>query len=263
MRILTEEQIKKTAPSVFAEHASNTVSDRYTFIPTIDVVRGLQKADFYPVSVKQTKSRDIEKRGFARHVLRFRKEGVQFGGGLFPEIVLMNSHDKSSCYQLRCGMYRMVCANGLIVGDDFYSKKVRHSGNAVDTIIEAACELIEKAPETLNKAIEWEGISLTQEQRAIYAQSASMLKWDTDEIETELNSILVRDLLAPKRYQDKKTDLWTTFNTVQENIVRGGVRYRTKEGDLKASKKISSVKEDFKLNTALWNLAEKMAELSK
>lgn len=261
--MITETQMMRIAPSVFATHAAEDVSDRYTFIPTIDIVRGLQKAEFYPVKVSQTRSRDEEKKGFARHMIRFRKTGVGYNTGMFPEIVLMNSHDRSSCYQLRCGIYRMVCSNGLVVGNDYFSKKVRHSGNILGNVIEAACELIETTPQIVEKAIEWKGVNLSEEQRKVFAECASTLRWDASEVENGKDSAMVRNLLQPKRYEDRATDLWTTFNVVQEHVIRGGVNYKTKDGEYKKSKKVSSIKEDFRLNTALWNLTEKMAELAK
>ncbi|MBV8275090.1 MAG: DUF932 domain-containing protein, partial [Verrucomicrobia bacterium] len=32
-----------------------------------------------------------------------------------PEVVLVNSHDKSSAYQLHCGLFRLVCTNGMVI----------------------------------------------------------------------------------------------------------------------------------------------------
>ena len=32
-----------------------------------------------------------------------------------PEVVFLNSHDGTSAYQLRMGIFRVVCTNGLIV----------------------------------------------------------------------------------------------------------------------------------------------------
>ena len=52
----------------------------------------------------------------ARHLIRLRRrvETVQLRDAI-PEIVFLNSHDGTSAYQLRVGLFRVVCTNGLIV----------------------------------------------------------------------------------------------------------------------------------------------------
>ena len=54
---LSEDQMRATAPSIFAagKHASR--SERYTYIPTIDVLRGLREEGFEPFMVAQSQSR--------------------------------------------------------------------------------------------------------------------------------------------------------------------------------------------------------------
>jgi len=45
MRILTHDQLYRTAPAVFASQPDEAVSDRYGFVPTITVVDALQAVD--------------------------------------------------------------------------------------------------------------------------------------------------------------------------------------------------------------------------
>ena len=67
-------------------------------------------------------------------------------------------------------------------------------------------------------------------------------------------------LLNPRRYGDGAKDLWTTLNTVQENIIRGGQRdYSRRRPDgsrMPKSRAIKGIDEDMKLNKALWQMAE-------
>ena len=49
MRILTHDQLHRTAPAVFASQPDEAVSDRYGFVPTINVVDALQAEGWYPV----------------------------------------------------------------------------------------------------------------------------------------------------------------------------------------------------------------------
>jgi hypothetical protein len=52
-RALTEDQMRKIAPSIFATQAHESRSERFQPIPTIEVLRGLMNEGFMPVGVKQ------------------------------------------------------------------------------------------------------------------------------------------------------------------------------------------------------------------
>jgi hypothetical protein len=75
-------------------------------------------------------------------------------------------------------------------------------------------------------------------------------------------SITPAQLLAPRRPQDRKADLWTTASVVQEHLLRGGDRGRAAIGRRTTIRPVRSVGEDLRLNRALWALAERMAELA-
>ena len=67
-------------------------------------------------------------------------------------------------------------------------------------------------------------------------------------------------LLNPRSYGDGANDLWTTLNCVQENIIRGGQRDRSRRrpdgSRMPKSGAIKGIDEDMKLNKALWEMAE-------
>jgi hypothetical protein len=60
-------------------------------------------------------------------------------------------------------------------------------------------------------------------------------------------------------------DLWTTFNKVQENVVRGGLRgvRRDETGRSRRvrSRAINGIDQHIRLNQALWTLSQHMANL--
>ena len=258
---LNEEALIRNVPSIFATSGSENTSSRYGFIPTIEVVRGLRTNGFYPVAAMQSKSRIEGRQQFVKHVMRFRHESnvdLQKKDGLFSEIVLINSHDGSTSYQLKAGVFRLVCSNGLIVGDECFSRKVKHQGDVINNVVKAANDLIEIAPISVKKAIEWQGVELKPEQSKVFAEVASTLKWEVDQV-----PLTPTQILKPRRFDDNKNDLWTTFNVIQENLIRGGVRYHTEEGDRMKTRPVNSISENVRLNTALWTLTEKMAELAR
>ena len=69
---LAEDQMRRAAPSVFAEGKRASRSERYTYIPTIDVLRGRRKDGFEPFVVAQSKSRIEGKAEFTKHMIRMR-----------------------------------------------------------------------------------------------------------------------------------------------------------------------------------------------
>lgn len=263
--VLSLDAIRKLAPSVFAQQAKEDRSEKYRFFPTIAVVDGLIKEGFQPVYAGQSRSRDESNREYTRHVLRFRHEaflteGLQRGQEI-PEIVLLNSHNGSSSYQIDLGLFRIVCANGLIVSSgNFDGLRVRHSGDAdvVNQVIEGSFKIIEDAPKLIAQVDQFKNTILDREQQRIFAETALAIR------ETALD-VQPSKLLQARRREDasesQNRDLWRTFNVVQENLIRGGVAGITKKNKIMRMRGVKSVDKDTQLNRALWQMAEKMAEL--
>jgi hypothetical protein len=252
------QQLFRKAPSIFATEPYREMSSKYKFIPTIDVVDALAAQGFTPAKVYESRTRLADKRGFAKHLIRFRNSDIlPQVGDLVPEIILTNSHDGSSAFQISAGLYRLVCSNGLTVGNDQMSVRQRHSGQ-IDDILEGVFNVVDDFPQVAATAREWQGIQLTSQQQIAFARAAMPLRWDADE--NENYPINPSHLLQPVRAADVKNDLWTTFNVVQERIIKGGVRARGSDGRRRRSKAVNSVNEDQRLNKALWTLAAEMAK---
>ena len=263
MNVLDNEQLRRKAPSVFALEPWQAQSDKYKFIPTIEVVNALRDAGFHPVSANQSNSRIEGKKEFTKHMLRFRSTFNQLQvNDVIPEIVLINSHDGTSSYQMTLGLFRCVCSNQMVVSDSqLESIRVRHSGsnNLCQDVIDISGKIIADAPKAIETTNRWNQLLLTKEEQTAFAVSAKEVYQSTLDVSPER-------LLAPRRYSDidKGTELrslWKTFNAVQENVIRGRIYGRNTAGRLMRTRSVTSVDRDVKLNKALWVLAEKMAEL--
>lgn len=252
---LSNDQIARYAPSVLASEAHESRGDRYAFIPTIDVIDGLRRNGFQPYEVRQTRVRDQSKRDFTKHMVRLRHPDARGTNAEVPEIILINSHDGTSSYQLLSGFFRFVCSNGLIAGDVQNDIRVRHSGRVVDDVIEGATRVLDNL-ELANNSIEtFKSITLQPEEQLVFASSALQLRWD------DKAPITPERALQARRWDDKKTDLWTTFNRVQENLLKGGVSGRGATGRRTTTRAVGGVNENVKLNRALWSLADGLAQL--
>jgi hypothetical protein len=251
---LSNEQIAYHAPSVMASEAHESRGERYSFIPTIQVIDGLRAEGFQPYEIRQTKVRDAGKREHTKHMVRMRHASSIVADEV-PEIILLNSHDGSSSYQIMSGVFRFVCSNGLIAGDMFNNVKVRHSGNVVGDVIEGATRVLEDAKQIGSRINDYKAITLDREEQLAFATSALQVRWGDDQ------PVLASRLLQPSRWQDQQDDLWTVYNRVQENMMKGGVPGRSATGRRTTTRAVGGVTENVKLNKALWTLADTMAAL--
>src|SRR5262245_3755318 len=111
---LTEDRLQAIVPSVFATTAYHERSERFRPIPTIEVLRGLRKEGFEVFSATQQLCREIDRKPFAKHLLRIRKvDSVQQVGDTFFEMLLKNANDGTSVYDLFAGLFKVKCMNGM------------------------------------------------------------------------------------------------------------------------------------------------------
>jgi hypothetical protein len=254
---LTDDQIIRAAPSVFADSAHESRSSRYTYIPTIEVVNGLRREGFEPFMACQARTRVEGKEAFTKHMLRFRHQG-QINGEEANEIILVNSHDGTSSYQMLAGCYRFVCHNGLICGDTVEDFRVRHSGNVVGNVIDGAYRVLDGFERADASKDGMKRIELRPEQQQAFARAALSVRYDPEE-----NVPIEPDQLnQARRFDDRGADLWRTFNRVQENLLRGGLSGRNANGRRTTTREVKGVSENVRLNRALWTLAEEMARLA-
>jgi hypothetical protein len=131
---LNDDQIKAKAPSVFAAAPVAGVSERYTFLPTSQIITRMRQEGWAPVEVQQQAVRVEGRMGYQKHLIRFqRKDQIARPGDYTPEIALVNSHDRSSAYQIHGALYRFVCSNGLMVSDSTIEQvSIRHSGRETE-----------------------------------------------------------------------------------------------------------------------------------
>lgn len=256
---LSDEQIRRVAPSIFAADAHHTRSERYTFVPTLEVLSGLRREGFQPFMVGQSRTRVADRREFTKHMIRLR-HASQINAAEANEIILINSHDGTSSYQMLAGMFRFVCMNGLVCGDISNDIRVRHKGNIVDDVIEGAFTVVEGFKRVEDQRDTMKALTLSSGEQNAYAEAALHTKYEPDPI-TGAFPITAAQLLRPRRYEDNASDLWTTFNRVQENAIRGGLRGRAATGRRTTSREVTGIDQSVKINRALWTLAERMAEL--
>jgi len=211
---LPDEQLRALAPSVFAAQAMPGVSSRYAFVPTAQLVGRLRDAGWAPVSAVEQKVKLDERRGFQKHLIRFqRRDVVPVKGEYTPELCLINSHDRSSAYQLHAGLYRFICANGMFVADGsaFERVSIRHAGFTPDEVIEASFRILDQVPAITASVEVFRARQLTGPESRAFATAALRLRYE----DAQKTPVGPEKLLEPRRYEDAGEDLWHVFNRLQ------------------------------------------------
>ncbi len=259
---LPDDQIRALAPSVFAAQAMPGVSSRYAFVPTAHLVTRLRDAGWAPVSAVQQRVKLDERRGFQKHLIRFqRRDVVPLKGEYTPELCLINSHDRSSAYQLHAGLYRFICANGMFVADGsaFEKVSIRHAGFTSEEVIEASFRILDQVPAITASVEAFRALQLTGAEARVFATAALRLRYE----DLQRAPLGPEKLLEARRYEDAGEDLWHVFNHVGENLLRGGLKDETRcraDGKRFApTRAITGLDRNVRLNKELWNLAQRVA----
>ncbi len=104
------QDLRTTVPALFQTEKLSKLSDRYTVVPTIDVVEKFIDNGWQVSSAKQ-----VGKTAFAKHQVRLRNAELPQVGDSLLEAVITNSHNGTSTLQVGAGLFRLVCSNGLTV----------------------------------------------------------------------------------------------------------------------------------------------------
>jgi len=254
-KILTKEDILKTAPAVYAKQPKEAMSDRYVFVPTDRILDNFAEAGWYPTKAFQSKSKKdnpVER----KHIIRLSNPTVQpvmkEAGALSPEILLINSHNGTSTIRMEIGIYRLVCANGLIVADSRFAQiKRRHSGTNKEEIFRVVAEASKEFPDVWSKVEEYKSIHLTTKQRFDFAVKAVEFNWSENSV------VMPKDVLHTRREEDEDDSLFNTFNTIQENIIKGGIEYQNpRTMRPRHTRSIKNADRDIRVNAFLWSCME-------
>lgn len=248
--VITLDQLKEVAPSIFATSASPKVSNRYSFVPTVDIVENFQREGWDISSARQ-----MGKGIHSLHEIKFRNGDLPKVGDTLVEAIIRNSHNGMSTLSVSAGLFRLVCSNGLTVATSSAdSFKVRHAGFELDDVKRITEDFAKKLPlieGSVNRMMERE---LTIDEKLDFVKESANIRWKVGPVPT----LDYEQILSPNRKEDEGDSLWQVFNVVQEKWIRGGVEYNTQRGRKTKLKTINDILNSNRINTQLWELAETM-----
>lgn len=252
---LSVQQIATYAPSVYGTQHDGHRSDKYQFFSTADIIDKLEEQGFVPTYAAQNGGRNGSNPSARRHLVRFAHTtdidaGIKHGER--PEIVLVNSHNGSSTYELMAGILRLVCSNGMMAVDASTGGivKIKHIGHTIDEVIAASLNIRDNFAATFEAIKEMKSIHLTDYQAREFAKNAAVVRFGEDA--AKRGAIVHPErLLNARRNDDTDMTLWNVFNRVQENVIRGGETVVRR-----AMRPVNNISANVKFNSELWQLAQ-------
>jgi len=262
---LTKEQIKNSAPVIFAKAPTNPgVSSKYLFVNTETIIDDLAKLGWKPVSAAMRKSRGVDTI-FSKHMVTFQNPDIMIkskdGDDAFPRIILSNSHDGLQAFKFSVGIFRLVCSNGLVVADEKFSDfKIKHKGYTFSELRDVVSKAVKDLPNRVEVLNKMKSRILTKDEKEKLALDAMLIRAgitpDSDKAKKfEYDKETLQDILEPKREADKGDDLWRTFNVIQEKITQGDFHAALKGAKVRKVRKIKSFEKDLEVNKKVFKLA--------
>ena len=246
---MTIQDIKSIAPAIFSTSADPKMSNKYSFVPTIELMENFTNEGWELSSVRQN-----GKGIYGVHEIRFRNGELPAVGDTLVEAIVRNSHNGMTTLNVGAGLFRLVCSNGLTVATSTAEQfNIRHTGFNPDDVKRLTESFAKKLPIIQNSVDKMMGKMLTEGEKIDFAKNASIIKWGMGSIPATLN---MEELITPIRKEDEGDDLWKVFNVVEEKFIKAGVEYKSNKGRKTSLKGLKNIMATNQMNTKLWTLAE-------
>lgn len=225
------------------------VSSKYAFISSAQFIANMQENGW---ELKNTITKS--KTGLGKHAMRFRNPALTLKNGDFLDIVVLNSHDGTTSFQLSLGIYRLVCSNGLVIGKNIVQPVfIRHVGYAASKVKTAIAELLQQA-EKVNQLVEQlQARILTVEEYLEFCNAALKSRG------LEPHKVTVEQFDIAKREEDKGLNAWAVLNRIQEYTVNGYPIVDLEEHRRKSVRRLTGAKAQIEVNKQLFDAMVKIA----
>ncbi|MCT7638015.1 DUF932 domain-containing protein [Aliarcobacter butzleri] len=257
---LSNDELFKVAPSIFSESPIESVSDKYAFVPTYKLLDTFRDAGYYPIMASESKARE-ENQGYQKHIIQFRSlENLLRPNAKdeYEDIVLTNSHNRTSSFIVDLAIFRIVCSNMLVVpSKSFVHHSIVHVGFTNEKVKNAINEVTSYMPKIKEIVATFKSIHLTPSEEQMLANAAIDIRFDTN-----THYIKADELLKVNYPEDNAPTLWSTYNRIQEAMIRGGVKMKNLiTNKTFTSKAINGIDATIKFNKELFEAVEQVALL--
>jgi hypothetical protein len=143
--------------------------------------------------------------------------------------------------------------------------RIKHSGDIIRNVVEGVHSVLGTLRSITDQRDDMLALPLPEDARRAYAKAALKLRYDDDENGNSKAPIEPERLLTVRRHDEERdaNTLWRTFNVLQENATRGGLRGRDAGNRRIRTREVTGIDQSTKLNRALWILAEEMQRIMR
>lgn len=234
---------------------SPDLSGRYMFIDTRRVINDMRDLGFEVAAFRRPKYR-TRAGAFSLHEVDFRRpEDMAKNQAETPRVIFTNSYDGSRRAQILTGVFRFVCSNGMIVGTTMENQKFLHLGDYEEQLLEQIKASGDNAQKAFAGIDRFRSIQVDDRQALILANRAKALRYD-DKVTLDVDPLT---LIQPRRREDNRRDLWTRWNVLQENLLKGGIPGKDTSGNIRVTRPLAQIQKSNDLNRDLWTLLEEFA----
>ena len=224
--------------AVYATQPHPNVSEHYQFYSTLDITNSLLDEGFEIVSARQGRARALSGESYAKHELTFTHPRFRnaFDNELRPTFKLINSHSRSAALTLALGVIRFICSNGIVRGDIVGKYKFYHvQRNPVEEVMNGVSRLVHEVAPTLDMIDAMKTKQLSWDQQREFAVVTGQLRGITQ---------FKPELLDIQRVEDKPLDVWTIYNRLQENLMRGNYTNPSTNGKQRKARPVKAIQAD-------------------
>lgn len=225
------------------------VSAKYQLVPTKLIAQKFFDLGFKVDEYKSVRVRDASRIGYQKHFVRLshptllntKHDDVKL------QLLVTNSHDGSSSFSIKLGIFRLVCSNGLVVGTTFEAVTLRHTGRILEEI-DGAVERMVAQTKKLDEALErMKTRTMTAEEIAKFYNEAVKIRYGANYGKDDV-------VVTSRRTADDANDLFTVYNRAQEALIRGS-EARGGNGRFRQRRAITNINKDLTINEKLFDLA--------
>jgi hypothetical protein len=220
----TEGQVRPTVLTQVKAHPFR--SEKYSFVSTQDIIQKFADAGFTHKLIKEEKCRG-HYAGFGTHLIALSHKDIQmkeFKNEVQPQLLLRNSYHGRTKILINLGMFRLVCSNGLMLGNSFQAISFKHIGitkSDVENVLETMKDSYENKVAPLVSSLK--SIQMTEYDKKLFAQAAMDKRLESLTQTRRVISTDAECLLMTRRNEDQGNSAWNVLQRVQENL---GLNYR-------------------------------------
>jgi len=257
MIALTQEQISNKAPQVYTKAPHGAVSQKYSFLPTYQIIEDMEKLGWLVSDAKTAKSKNDDQLAYGKHMVKFFNPAITLldsEGGIeaYPEILIMNNHRGWGQFRFEIGVFRLICENGLIIKDkDLGQFNLRHFGYSFAELQRLVNQAIEVLPNVVQKINILSNKIMSENEITAFATAAIKARFGEEKL---VHPEEIMEVISTSRDADNGSTLWVVFNRIQEKVIRGGFTLIDGNNKQRQARKIVNMLEDVKLNQKLWEL---------